>query len=276
MLKIFYMLTFLFRVQNIWADSKTFLKAVFDENKDLWTSACTLAQPPLQGSQLPSPIAFRHTQPGNAHAVCSLLTLAQILGTYGRKKKRALVPWFPGIQLGCWFLPPFLLLLLLQLCFPQWPSLTFVKPPTHPLTNTTYSIFIQATFILPKFSPFYNTTALSPLRLSLLLFSPIPPSFLFASYFIFKLLFPSAVENILVSHIKANIYTMSTRTFLLIAYLPGTISSFSSLFPPTRGLPCALVSSFLTVWLLLSPPKGAGCKTEHALYFPGLERWFRS
>lgn len=169
-----------------------------------------------------------------------------------------------------------LLLLLLQLCFPQWPSLTFVKPPTPPLTNITYSIFIQATFILPKFSPFYNTTALSPLRLSPLLFSPIPPSFLFASYFIFKLFFPSAVENILVSHIKANIYTMSTRAFLLTAYLPGTISSFSSLFPPTRGLPCALVSSFLTVWLLLSPPKGAGCKTEHALYFPGLERWFRS
>lgn len=158
MLKIFYMLTFLSQVQNMWADSRFFyeFKTVFDENKDLLTSAWCIAHPRLSSlvlSTAPSAawsFAQSPLQGSQLLLHCIPLTLSQEMSTMPAlsslrlrswalvEERRALAPWFPGIQcgLGCLMLFSSLLLLPHLSCFPQWPSLTFVKPPTPPLTNS--------------------------------------------------------------------------------------------------------------------------------------------
>lgn len=269
MLKIFYMLTFLSQVQNMWADSRFFyeFKTVFDENKDLLTSAWCIAHPrlsslvlstapsaawsfaqsPLQPGPLHSPlsrvlsyfsIAF-HSHSARKCPPCLLSPhLGSDLGHLWKKEER----WHHGflafnVDWGAWccFLPSSSSLIFLVF---HSGHLSHLSSLPHLLLPTAYNIFIQTTFVLPKFSPFYNTTALGTLRLfpQEVFFFLIPPPFLYASYSIFKLLFPSAVGNTSVSHIKMNIYTRSTCAFLLVAYLPGTISLFSWPLPPVCSL----------------------------------------
>lgn len=151
------------------------------------------------------------------------------MGTCGRKKSvGTMVSWhsmWTGVPDAVFFPPPppssflFSTVAISHICQASHTS-SYQQPTTsssRPHLSCLNSVPSIIQLLLVPYASFPKRS----------FFSLIPPPFLYASYSIFKLLFPSAVGNTSVSHIKMNVYTRSTCAFLLVAYLPGTISLFS-------------------------------------------------